>query len=191
MTVGLPFPSRRITEKSEIHPHCLRDAAVVQAEMLLKTWCGLSRNAIAPHVFRYGELYGDPDLFPMAAGHVNECLSLARQGRALSFYGNLDQMRTLTHIDDFATAVAAISLQDFAPNLVNIPGERLSVVDYLMAIAERYGVDWEPTTKRPDVIDENNPFPSCDRILSSALFKSLLPDFKPKRRFKKWLFYNA
>ncbi len=177
----------RITENSEIYPHCLRDAAVAHAELLLKTWCCMSRNAVSPHVFRHGELYDDADTITTTAGHVNECLSLARQGKDIEFYGNLNQLRTLTHIDDFASAVTSIALQDFIPFVVNIPGEKISVVEYLMAIAERHGVEWIPTAKRPDAIDENNPAPSCDRVLSSVVFKSLLPDFKPKHRFKKWL----
>ena len=178
---------RRIREDSEIYPHCLRDAAIVQAEMLLKTWCSLSRNAIAPHVFRYGELYGETDAFPTHAGHVNECLALARQGKTLVFYGNLNQARTLTHVDDFAEAVAAVLQEDFTPPRINIPGEKVTVADFLEKIAEHYGVEWEPTTQRPSVLNENVPFLACDRLLNAAVFKSIVPDFKPKHKFSNWL----
>ena len=178
---------RRIREDSEISPHCLRDAAIVQAEMLLKTWCSLSRNAIAPHVFRYGELYGETDAFPTAAGHVNECLSLARQGETLVFYGNLNQARTLTHVDDFAEAVAAVLQEDFTPSRINIPGEKVTVEEFLEKIAEHYGVEWDPTTQRPSVLNENVPFLSCDRLLNAAVFKSIVPEFKLKHKFANWL----
>ena len=178
---------RRISEDSEIYPHCLRDAAVVQAENLLKTWCSLSGNAISPHVFRYGELYGEEDRYPTPAGHVNECLAMARQGKPLVFYGNLNQKRTLTHIDDFAAAVVEVLHRGFTPSRVNIPGEHLMVVDFLMGISGHYGVDWEPTASRPAVVDENVPFASSDRLLNAAVFKSIVPDFKPKYRFKSWL----
>ena len=178
---------RRIREDSEIYPHCLRDAAVVQAEMLLKTWCSISRNAIAPHVFRYGELYGEADAFPTHAGHVNECLALARQGKTLVFYGNLNQARTLTHVDDFASAVAAVLQEDFTPSRINIPGEKVTVAEFLQKIAEHYGVEWEPTTQRPSVLDENVPYLACDRLLNAAVFKSIVPDFKPKHKFANWL----
>ncbi len=178
---------RRIREDSEIYPHCLRDAAVAQAENLLKTWCSLSGNAISPHVFRYGELYGEEDRYPTPAGHVNECLAMARQGKPLVFYGNLNQKRTLTHIDDFAAAVVEVLHRGFTPSRVNIPGEHLMVVDFLMGISGHYGVDWEPTASRPVVVDENVPFASSDRLLNAAVFKSIVPDFKPKYRFKSWL----
>ena len=178
---------RRISEDSEIYPHCLRDAAVVQAEMLLKTWCSLSGNAISPHIFRYGELYGEENGFPTPAGHVNECLTKARQGQSLVFYGNLNQKRTLTHIDDFAEAVVKVLRQGLTPSRVNIPGEHLLVVDFLMGISGHYGVDWEPTASRPSVVDENVPFASSDRLLNAAVFKSLVPDFKPKHKFTNWL----
>ena len=178
---------RRIREDSEVYPHCLRDAAIAQAENLLKTWCSLSGNAISPHVFRYGELYGEEDRYPTPAGHVNECLAMARQGKTLVFYGNLNQKRTLTHIDDFAAAVVEVLQQGFTPSRVNIPGEYLMVVDFLMGISGHYGVDWEPTASRPAVVDENVPFFSSDRLLNAAVFKSIVPDFKPKYRFKSWL----
>ena len=178
---------RRISEDSEIYPHCLRDAAVAQAEMLLKTWCSLSDNAISPHIFRYGELYGEEDCFPTPAGHVNECLTMARQGKSLVFYGNLNQKRTLTHIDDFAAAVVEVLRHDLTPSRVNIPGEHLMVVDFLMGISGHYGVDWEPTVSRPVVVDENVPFASSDRLLNAAVFKSIVPNFKPKHHFKSWL----
>ena len=178
---------RRIREDSEIYPHCLRDAAVVQAEMLLKTWCSISRNAIAPHVFRYGELYGEADAFPTHAGHVNECLALARQGKTLVFYGNLNQARTLTHVDDFASAVAAVLQEDFTPSRINIPGEKVTVAEFLQKIAEHYGVEWEPTTQRPSVLNENVPYLACDRLLNAAVFKSIVPDFKPKHKFANGL----
>ena len=178
---------RRIREDSEISPHCLRDAAIVQAEMLLKTWCSLSGNAIAPHVFRYGELYGETDAFPTHAGHVNECLALARQGKTLVFYGNLNQARTLTHVDDFASAVAAVLQEDFTPSRINIPGEKVTVADFLEKIADHYGVEWEPTTQRPSVLNENVPFLASDRLLNAAVFKSIVPDFKPKHKFANWL----
>lgn len=180
----------RISENSEIYPHCLRDAAVVQAEMLLKTWCSLSRNAIVPHVFRHGELYGESDAFPTPAGHVNECLTLARRGRPLEFYGNLNQARTLTHVDDFAEAVVAVLEEGFTPSRINIPGEKVTVVDFLMGIAEHYGVEWEPTIQRPVVLNENVPFLSSDRLLNAAVFKSIVPDFKPKHKFANWLHHQ-
>ncbi len=177
----------RIGEASELYPHCLRDAAVVQAEMLLRAWCCLRRNAVSPHVFRHGELYGEPSPFPTAAGHVNACLEMARHGRPLVFYGDLNQARTLTHVDDLARAATAAMLRGLVPGVVNVPGEKLSVVRYLMAISRHYGVDWEPVARRPEVPDENLPFPSGDRLLNSSLFKSIVPDFKPAYRFRGWL----
>ena len=157
------------------------------AQMLLKTWCSISRNAVAPHVFRYGELYGEADAFPTHAGHVNECLALARQGKTLVFYGNLNQARTLTHVDDFASAVAAVLQEDFTPSRINIPGEKVTVAEFLQKIAEHYGVEWELTTQRPSVLDENVPYLACDRLLNAAVFKSIVPDFKPKHKFANWL----
>ena len=90
-------------------------------------------------------------------------------------------------IDDFADAVVEVLRHDLAPGRVNIPGENLMVVDFLMGISGHYGVDWEPTIRRPDAVNENVPFASCDRLLDAAVFKSVVSGFKPKHRFKSWL----
>ena len=103
------------------------------------------------------------------------------------FYGNLNQARTLTHVDDFASAVAAVLQEDFTPSRINIPGEKVTVAEFLQKIAEHYGVEWEPTTQRPSVLDENVPYLACDRLLNAAVFKSIVPDFKPKHKFANWL----
>ena len=55
-----------------------------------------------------------------------------------------------------------------------------------MAIEARYGVEFEPAVTRPAVLDENNAS-SGDLVLSPATFRSVVPDFKPKHRFKEWL----
>ena len=176
--------SRPISENAAVRPHCLRELAVCQAEMTLRTWACLSRNAIVPNVFRHGELYGGAEDSPTNAGHVNECLDLARHGRPLEFSGNLNQRRTLVHVEDFAAAVASLLDRDLIPDLVNVPGERLTVYDYLSAISERYGV--ELTVGMARRFSENLPLASCDRVLSASLFRSEV-DFKPKYKFRPWL----
>ena len=175
---------RQIGEAATVYPHNLRELAVCQAEMMLKAWVSMSRGAIVPNVFRHGELYGEADMPHTNAGHVNECLRLARDGKPLSFYGNLNQKRTLLHVNDLADSVITLLSKEIIPNLINVPGETLSIYDYLAAISEHYGVELNIGTGRSD--DDNLPPYSCDRVLSSSLFRSEI-DFKPKHRFKKWL----
>lgn len=175
---------RQISEKSSIHPHNLYELAVCQAEMTLNAWVCLSRGVIVPNIFRHGELYGDADAPRTDAGHVNECLRLARDGKPLTFCGNLGQKRTLLHVEDFAYAVVALLSRDIIPNLINIPGETLNIYDYLSAISDHYHVELNIGTQRR--FSENLPPYSCDRVLSASVFRSEL-DFKPKHRFKTWL----
>ena len=183
-TAAVCNPRRgRIGETAEVHPHNLREAAAVQAEMLIRAYSCLSRNAIAPLIVRHGELYGDDAL----SGQVASLVAAARAGRPLSHYGSLNQKRTLTHIDDFADAVAAILPLQVLPSLINIPGETLSMADVLMTVADRFGVDWQPLSQPPSPPDESAPHTSADCVLATALFKSELPEFKLSHRFKTWL----
>ena len=65
--------------------------------------------------------------------------------------------------------------------------KKVTVADFLEKIAEHYGVEWEPTTQRPSVLNENVPFLASDRLLNAAVFKSIVPEFKLKHKFANWL----
>ena len=171
---------RVIRETTPLLPRCRRDFAYAQAEMLLHAWYGMSHTAILPTVFRHGELYCAPDAKIPLAGHVNACIRKAQSGQPLTMPGLGIQKRTLTHLDDFADAVASILSNDFPPSIVNIPGETMAIADYTNDICDRYGV--EPVLgKYP--FDDDLPWGIGDRVLSAALFRSE-STFRPKRSFK-------
>ncbi len=173
----------RIRENSPLCPHSLRELAHVQAEMTLHAWCFVSRTAILPNVFRHGELYADmPAELPLA-GHVNACLRKRRTHERLESPGLGTQKRTLTHLDDFSDAVAALLRRDFIPSVINIPGETMAIIDYMILLDDSPDGGMAMGTSH----DDDLPWGIGDRVLSPAEFKAELPDFKPKYRFKEWL----
>ncbi len=175
---------RGIRETTPLVPRCRRDFAYAQAEMLLHAWYGMSHTPIIPMIFRHGELYCAPDADHPLAGHVNACLRKAQNHQPLTIPGLGIQKRTLTHLDDFAAAVASILSNDFLPSVVNIPGETMTIADYMNKICDRYGV--EPVLDKYP-FDDDLPWGIGDRVLSAALFKSESTDFRPQHKFITWL----
>lgn len=170
--------SARIRENASLHPHSPRELAAAQAELTLHAWCCQTHTAILPNIFRHGELYG------LDTGHIAACLRHARAGRPVQLPGLGNQKRTLTHLDDLAAAVATLLKDDFTPSPINLPGETLTVIDYLLPIADRFGVDLDMT---PDCHSDDFPWGVGDCVLSSALFKSEAPTFRLCHRFRSWL----
>ena len=170
--------SARIRENAALQPHSHHDLLHAQAELLLHAWCFRSRTAILPNLFRHGELYG------LSTGHIAASLRHARSGHPLQLPGLGNQKRTLTHLDDLAAAVATLLKDDFTPSPINLPGETLTVIDYLLPIADRFGVDLDMT---PDSYSDDLPWGIGDCVLSAALFKSEAPTFRLRHRFRSWL----
>ncbi len=171
-------PSARIREDATLIPHSMREMACVQAEMTLHAWCYKSHTAILPQIFRHGELYG------IDCGHVAACIHQAASGKNLLIPGLGNQKRTLTHIDDLADAVATILKDDFLPSPINIPGENMNVIEYMGPVADRFGLELDMSQ---NCFSEDLPWGVGNCALSASLFKSEVPGFRPKHRFKKWL----
>ena len=170
---------RTVREDARLHPHSLRELACVQAEMALHAWYCKSNTVILPVVFRHGELYG------VEGGHVAACLRQAHdRPQYLLRPGLGNQRRTLTHIDDFADAVATLLKDDFLPSPINIPGENMDVIEYMGPIADLFGLELGMSR---DCFSEDLPRGVGDCALSAALFKSEAPTFRPKHRFRQWL----
>ena len=175
--------ARSITESAHLHPHGLRELSYAQVELLLHAWCNLSRTAILPMIFRHGELYGTPSGLQLP-GHVAQCLRIAQARQTLRLPGLGIQKRSLTHLDDLAAAVGAFLSSDCPQNIINLPGERQSIIDYMGPIADHYQTDLVMSS---DCYDDDLPWGLGDRVLSTAQFRTVLPDFRLEHRFRPWL----
>ena len=174
-----------VREDSPTRPCGRCGVAACHAEMLLHAWVEMTHNAILPHIFRHGELYGEPCGNETNMGHLNTALRLARQGKPIQMRGFGLQKRSLTHIDDFSRAVAAVLAEYGLPRIVNIPGERVAIAQYMNAIAAAFNVGLEYQASKAS-FDENLPSYSGDCVLSSTVFRGLVT-FKPQHKFMKWL----
>jgi len=170
--------TKLLRERAALRPRTLVGLAHCQAELLLHSWFARSRGAIRPVIFRHGELYG------LETGYIAECLLRARARQPLTLPGLGAQKRTLTHVEDLADAAAALLRKDVLPSPINLPGESLAVIDYLSPIADRFGVE---LAMGRDCHSEAFPWGLGDCVLATAAFKTELPGFRPKHRFRKWL----
>lgn len=163
---------RYVTEDATLLPRSRRDLAHAHAELMVQTWCTLSKRRLMPKVFRYGELYADlPDELPLA-GHVMACLRKVRRGERLVTPGLGNRRRTLTHLEDFANMVAVAVKQDFIPAVTNIAGETMSVIDYMIPLEDR-----EDKEMLMDIGHYDDDYP--DGIGDCVLYS---PQFQPGRR---------
>ena len=174
-----------VREDSPTRPNGRCGVASCHAELLLHAWQEMTSNAIISHIFRYGELYGEPCGNETNLGHLNAALQLARHGKSIQMRGLGLQKRSLTHIDDFSRAVAAVLSEYGLPRIVNIPGERMAIAQYMNAIAAAFNVGLVYQSSKTD-FDENLPPYSGDYVLSSSVFRGLVA-FKPQYKFMKWL----
>ncbi len=174
-----------IREADGLRPHNLRELAICHAEQMLSAWGCMTRGSIVANVFRHGELYGEKEDWPTPAGYVNESLALARRGENVRFSGNLNQLRTLTHVRDLVAAAIAVMDQEFVSGTFNLPGYKTSAYRCLAAIARQYGVDFDVTG---EAIHSDNLLPfSTDCVLSLREFKNMVPQFVPRYRFRDWI----
>ncbi len=174
-----------VREDSPTRPNGRCGVASCHAELLLHAWQEMTSNAIISHIFRYGELYGEPCGKETSLGHLNAALRSAREGKSIQMRGFGLQKRTLTHIDDFSRAVAAVLSEYGLPRIVNIPGERMPIAQYMNAIAAAFNVGLDYQAKEM-VFDENLPPYAGDCVLSSSVFRGLVT-FKPQYKFMNWL----
>ena len=77
---------------------------------------------------------------------------------------------------------------DIPPRCVNIPGERYSIIDIVIAIAEKYQT--ETCMGSGSELGDDYSRYGGNRNLSAALFKKIV-DFVPDYSFRSWLAASA
>ena len=179
-------PGRQLAESAPAKPHCRREMVAAQALMQLHAIAYLSHSRLLPFIIRHGELYGGDTAEALAPlpGHLAGCLSLAAAHQPLQLPGMGMHKRTLTHADDFAQAVAALlSSEGTFPETIDIPGEAMSLIDYMGAIADHFGVGLEGAE---NPYSDDYPWGIADRVLSPRRLNATIR-FKRRYSFLKWL----
>ncbi len=175
---------RPLEEKASLTPHSELEMTIAAAELYLRMRSCRADGKLLTYILRMGEIYGDEFGFDDAPGLFNFYLRNAVRGDELPMYGLGLKRRTFTHIADACNFAIQYMKLDFPPNTMNVPGENMRIVDFLMAIACHYEV--ETPLASPD---ENNVY--CNRfagnqVLSRKLATSLI-NYELKYEFKAWL----
>ena len=95
------------------------------AEQLCRAYAGLAGTPMAVAVLRYCTVYGPP----AAARHgLRRFIEAAMAGRPLVVYGDGDQTREFTYVDDVVRASLLAMTAPVGVEAVNIGGRRLSAL---------------------------------------------------------------
>lgn len=178
---------RAIRETNEIVPHNRLEMAIVTAEQWLQTYCCESDSGILPFIFRLGEVYGKELETENAPGMVNQYLCDATKKKTLQVPGLGNRYRSLTHVGDVCEASIKVMEMDIPPRCVNIPGERYSIIDIVIAIAEKYHNE-TGMGAGGELGDYYSKYVG-DRTLSASFFNRMV-SFVPNYSFKNWLAGN-
>ena len=178
---------RAISENVRITPHSEYEMNIAAAELYLTMRSYRTDGLLLSYILRMGELYGQEITFGYIVatpGLINEYWKNAMAGNSLDMYGLGLKKRTVTHIADACRFAIKYMNLDFAPRIINVPGERMQVVDFLMAIASHYNVNTSLVSPA-----QNNIF--CNRfsgnqVLSDKLAKALVK-YEHRYTFKRWL----
>ena len=178
---------KSISEECILDPHSEYEMNLAMAEQYLNMRsCHLETNLL-PYVVRLGEVYGDEiqrDDATILPGMINSAWQAAIAGEPITMYGLGEKKRTFTHIADACRFVIEYLKLDFAPRKVNVPGEKMRLVEAIMAMAVQYDVETPLAAAT-----QNNVFFNKfagDQVLSEALAKKLIA-YEPRFNFKRWL----
>lgn len=171
-------PLTEEADKAPLTPYALNKLA---SEHLLDIYA--NRFGIAHTIFRIAVPYGNRLDADYSYGTMGFFLSMARQGKKLTVFGDGSLMRTFTHVDDICRVMVRASCLPATRNQVlNIGGETFSLLEVAKMIAEKFGGGIE-----------HIPFPevaarleSGDTIFDDARLRAVLPD-PYRQRFKGWL----
>ena len=170
-----------ISEDTIVSPRTEYDLSLATAENLLEVMRNNRRNMAEVTVVRIGVPYGNETDADDSFVFVNQAVKKAISGKSIELPVH-QAKRSFTHISDICDSIIKVMSLKFCPELVNIPGEVLSIRDMVNMLTESFGV------KRESVYDFYNDqdFFLGDQHLSDALFKETV-SYNRKYTLRKWL----
>lgn len=197
ISVHICFPSsfmmceaknnRSIPENSKLIPHSEYEMNLAMAELYLNMRSYNLENDILTYVVRMGEIYGNEfvtDADMSAPGLINSAWNAAINGNPIKMYGLGEKKRTVTYIADACCFAIKYMNLDFAPREINVPGEKMRIVDFLTLLAEHYKVD-TPLASPSENATFFNRF-SGNQTLSENHAKKVVK-YECKVTFRQWL----
>ena len=170
-----------ISEDTIVSPRTEFDLSLATAENLLEVMRNNRRNMAEVTVVRIGVPYGNETGADDSFIFVNQAVKKAISGESIGLPVH-QAKRSFTHISDICDSIIKVMSLKFCPELVNIPGEVLSIRDMVNVLTESFGV------KRESVYDFYNDqdFFLGDQHLSDSLFRETV-SYNRKYSLKKWL----
>ncbi len=170
-----------ISEDTIVSPRTEFDLSLATAENLLEVMRNNRRNMAEVTVVRIGVPYGNETDADDSFIFVNHAVKKAIFGESIELPVH-QAKRSFTHISDICDSIIKVMSLKFCPELINIPGEVLSIRDLVNVLTESFGV------KRESVYDFYNDqdFFLGDQHLSDALFKETV-SYNRTCTLRKWL----
>ena len=176
-----------ILETSRLMPHSEYEMNIAAAELYLRMRSFQMNGRLPVRIVRMGEVYGNEfgangdHTYP---GLINESLRQASVGESVVMYGLGLKKWTVTHVSDACRFSIKYMNLDFAPEIINVPGETLCVADVLMNIARHFHADSVLASASQNSVFCNK-F-AGDQVLSCKSARQLIA-YEPQCRFRQWL----
>ena len=170
-----------ISEDTIVSPRTELDLSLATAENLLEVMRNNRRNLAEVTVARIGVPYGNETGIDDLNVFVNQALKKAIVGEPIELPAH-QAKRTFTHISDICDSIIKVMSLKFCPELVNIPGEVLTIRDLVKVLTESFDVKRESAY---GLYNEQDFFLG-DQHLSDELFNQTV-SYNRKYTLKKWL----
>lgn len=170
-----------ISEDTIVSPRTEMDLSLATAENLLEVMRNNQRNMAEVTVVRIGVPYGNEIDADDSLVFVNQAVKKAITGETIELPAHQTK-RSFMHISDICDSIIKVMSLKFCPELVNIPGEVLTIRDLVNVLSESFDVKREFTY---DFYNDQDFFLG-DQHLSGELFYQTV-SYNRKYTLKKWL----
>ena len=170
-----------ISEDTIVSPRTELDLSLATAENLLEVMRNNRRNLAEVAVVRIGVPYGNETGVDDYGVFVNQAVKKAISGDSIELPVH-QAKRSFTHISDICDSIIKVMSLKFCPELVNIPGEVLTIRDFVNVVSESFDVKRESAYG----LYNDQDFFLGDQHLSDELFNQTV-SFSRKYSLEKWL----
>ena len=170
-----------ISEDTIVSPRTELDLSLATAENLLEVMRNNRRNLAEVTIARIGVPYGNEIGADDSLVFVNQAVKKAIAGETIELPAH-QAKRSFTHISDICDSIIKVMSLKFCPELVNIPGDILSIHDLVNVLSESFNVKRELAYG----LYNDQDFFLGDQHLSDELFNQTV-SYSRKYSLKKWL----
>jgi len=170
-----------ISEDTVVSPRTELDLSLATAENILEVLKSNEKNLAETTIVRIGVPYGNETGVDDTCSFVNHTVKKAMIGEKVGLPIHKAK-RSFIHISDICDSIIKIMSLKYCPDLINIPGEVLTIHDLVTVFSEFFDI------KRESVYCPYNDqdFFLGDQHLSATLFNQTV-SYKRRYSMNKWL----